>query len=88
MEAVPAPCSDCPSALLPRRLKPSLSRLVPYVSTPSVCVCVCGTVCISVLVAFTVCMYELVSKKKTRQYQIRANRESVGKRELLFHPHV
>ncbi len=50
--------------------------------------CVCGTVCISVLVAFTVCMYELVSKKKTRQYQIRANRESVGKRELLFHPHV
>lgn len=39
--AVPAPCSDCPSALLPRRLKPSLSRLVPYMSTQCACVCVC-----------------------------------------------
>lgn len=83
--AVPAPSSDCPSALLPRRLKPSRSRLVPYMSTRSVCVCVwhCMHQC---FIGFY-SMYELVFKKKL-DYKIRVNRESVGKREFLFHPRV
>lgn len=56
--AVPAPCSDCPFALLPRRLKPSLSFLVPYVSTQCVCfvLWMCVRDCMhQCFVAFAVC---------------------------------